>query len=221
MLSLHATDASLTSAGRAHLFPFPCSSLSLSSDSRAPSILPPPPVFGSWRGARVRCVPGERFCLLPTVGHRQLSSYLAVTYLAAMHRQLVGWIPDVAGGTQVLAADTWPRHHRLARIRCHAGAPQPLPRAPPPCLTLSPHVFARWVLHELVGGQVNRASTAVGGRARNDEEREMTRMPCGWQGVRAQEAVALFKRFYQRENLRAPVPNPTGRLLPPPPHPPC
>jgi len=29
------------------------------------------------------------------------------------------------------------------------------------------------------------------------------------QGVRAQEAVALFKRFYQRENLRAPVPNPT------------
>ena len=30
------------------------------------------------------------------------------------------------------------------------------------------------------------------------------------QGVRAEEAVALFKKFYQRENIRAPVPNPSG-----------
>ena len=29
------------------------------------------------------------------------------------------------------------------------------------------------------------------------------------QGVRAEEAVALFKTFYQRENSRAPIPNPS------------
>ena len=30
-----------------------------------------------------------------------------------------------------------------------------------------------------------------------------------FQGVRAAEAIALFKKFYQRENARAPVPNPS------------